>query len=156
MSELALDKAKGHVKTALVMIKANIDYKEAKDRLKQADILHFLKEKFSLIWSNHDALFDYSLNGSNDQEFVNLLRDIEALLYLIITIFILIGVLSSIRLRSNPATFAMQLFILGFAILMMIFEVQNRYVVIVIPFSLLLSVLGMNDIFSAKTSEISA
>jgi 4-amino-4-deoxy-L-arabinose transferase-like glycosyltransferase len=127
----------------------------ALDRLRQADIPHFLKEKFSLIWSSHDALFDYSLNGSNDQEFVDLLRDIEALLYLVITIFILIGVFSSIRLRTDPSTFAMQLFILGFAILMMIFEVQNRYVVIVIPFSLLLSVLGMNEIFSAKAKTIS-
>ncbi len=34
---IALDKAKGHVKTALVMIKANVDYKEAKERLKRAD-----------------------------------------------------------------------------------------------------------------------
>jgi len=33
----ALEKAKGHVKTALVMIKANVDYKEAKERLKRAD-----------------------------------------------------------------------------------------------------------------------
>jgi N-acetylmuramic acid 6-phosphate etherase len=34
---IALDKAKGHVKTALVMIKANVSYKEAKKRLKLAD-----------------------------------------------------------------------------------------------------------------------
>lgn len=34
---IALEKAKGHVKTALVMIKANVDYKEAKERLKRAD-----------------------------------------------------------------------------------------------------------------------
>lgn len=34
---VALEKAKGHVKTALVMIKANVDYKEAKERLKRAD-----------------------------------------------------------------------------------------------------------------------
>jgi N-acetylmuramic acid 6-phosphate etherase len=34
---IALDKAKGHVKTALVMIKANVDYKEARKRLKQVD-----------------------------------------------------------------------------------------------------------------------
>jgi N-acetylmuramic acid 6-phosphate etherase len=33
----ALEKAKGHVKTALVMIKANVDYKVAKERLKRAD-----------------------------------------------------------------------------------------------------------------------
>ena len=34
---IALDNAKGHVKTALVMVKANVDYKEAKERLKRAD-----------------------------------------------------------------------------------------------------------------------
>ena len=34
---IALEKAKGNVKTALVMIKANVDYKEAKERLKRAD-----------------------------------------------------------------------------------------------------------------------
>lgn len=34
---IALEKAKGHVKTALVMIKTNVDYKEAKERLKSAD-----------------------------------------------------------------------------------------------------------------------
>ncbi|MCJ7552855.1 MAG: N-acetylmuramic acid 6-phosphate etherase [Ignavibacteriaceae bacterium] len=32
-----LEKAKGHVKTALVMIKANVDYNEAQKRLKEAD-----------------------------------------------------------------------------------------------------------------------
>lgn len=32
-----LDKAKGHVKTALVMIKADVDYDEAQQRLKKAD-----------------------------------------------------------------------------------------------------------------------
>ena len=32
-----LDKAKGHVKTALVMIKAKVDYDEAQRRLKAAD-----------------------------------------------------------------------------------------------------------------------
>lgn len=34
---VALENAKGHVKTALVMIKANVDIKEAKERLKRAD-----------------------------------------------------------------------------------------------------------------------
>ena len=34
---IALENAKGHVKTALVMIKANVDIKEAKERLKKAD-----------------------------------------------------------------------------------------------------------------------
>lgn len=34
---IALEKAKGHVKTALVMVKAKVEYKEAKERLKSAD-----------------------------------------------------------------------------------------------------------------------
>lgn len=34
---LALENAKGHVKTALVMVKAKVDFKEAKERLKKAD-----------------------------------------------------------------------------------------------------------------------
>lgn len=36
-ASVALENAKGHVKTALVMILAKVDYKEAKERLKQAD-----------------------------------------------------------------------------------------------------------------------
>lgn len=32
-----LGKDKGHVKTTLVMIKVNVKYKEAKERLKRAD-----------------------------------------------------------------------------------------------------------------------
>jgi N-acetylmuramic acid 6-phosphate etherase len=43
---IALEKAKGHVKTALVMIKANVDYKDANDRLKKAD--GFVKRAISL------------------------------------------------------------------------------------------------------------
>ncbi len=34
---LALENAKGHVKTALVMVKAKVDFKEARERLKKAD-----------------------------------------------------------------------------------------------------------------------
>jgi N-acetylmuramic acid 6-phosphate etherase len=36
-ASIALEKANGHVKTALVMIKANVDYKDAKERLKKSD-----------------------------------------------------------------------------------------------------------------------
>jgi len=34
---VALENAKGHVKTALVMVKANVDLKTAKERLKAAN-----------------------------------------------------------------------------------------------------------------------
>jgi N-acetylmuramic acid 6-phosphate etherase len=36
-AEKYLTEAKGHVKTALVMIKANVNYEEATDRLKKAN-----------------------------------------------------------------------------------------------------------------------
>jgi hypothetical protein len=44
----------------------------------------------------------------------------------------------------------MQLFILGFAILMLVLEVQNRYVLIVFPYSIILGALGMEDAFSSS------
>jgi hypothetical protein len=50
----------------------------------------------------------------------------------------------------------MQLFIFGFAVLLLLTEVQNRYVMIVIPFSILLGVLGMKDAFSTETKSLSA
>jgi len=36
-AERVLKQAKGHVKTAIVMIKANVGYEEAKERLRKAD-----------------------------------------------------------------------------------------------------------------------
>jgi 4-amino-4-deoxy-L-arabinose transferase-like glycosyltransferase len=128
----------------------------ALSRLDPKKALKLFEEKFTLIWASHDALFDYSLIGSNDQELVNLMRAFETLLYLVITIFIFFQAIVSIRHRSHPAVFVMQLFIFGFAVLLLLTEVQNRYVMIVIPFSILLGVLGMKDAFSkeAKSSSL--
>ena len=123
--------------------------KMAFDRLEQGKMTRLLKEKFILIWSSHEALFDYSLLGSNDQELVYLLGDFESLLYLVITFFILISTITSIIKQSQAAIFSMQSFILGFAVLMLILEVQNRYVLIVFPYSIILGVLGMEDVFSS-------
>ena len=120
----------------------------ALSRLDQIKAMKLFKEKFTLIWASHDALFDYSLLGSNDQELVNLMRAFETLLYLAITAFIFVQAVVSIRQRSHPAIFVMQLFILGFALLLLFTEVQNRYVMIIIPFSILLGVLGMKAAFS--------
>mgnify|MGYP002640131370 CR=1 FL=1 len=119
-------------------------------RLDQEQAINLFKDKFTLVWSSHDALFDYSLIGSNDHELVNLLRDFETLLWLIVTIFILFNTVLSIRKKTHPAIFTMQLFILGFAILLIFMEVQNRYVIVIIPFSLLLAAIGMNQLFSRK------
>jgi 4-amino-4-deoxy-L-arabinose transferase-like glycosyltransferase len=122
-------------------------------RLEPGQIPDLFREKFNLIWSSHDALFDYALGGSNDEEFVNLLRAFETLLYLVITIFIFVHAIQSIRQRTGPAVFAMQLFILGFAFLLLLMEVQNRYVMVVIPYSILLGVMGLKDALSIKESS---
>ena len=130
--------------------------KLAFSRLKNENIIGFFKEKFNLIWSSHDGLFAYSLKGSNDQELVSLLQNIETLLWLIITILMLLNIFLSIHKQSHPAIFAMQLFILGFALLLLFLEVQNRYVTIVIPFSILLGVFGLQDLLSLKTDPASS
>jgi 4-amino-4-deoxy-L-arabinose transferase-like glycosyltransferase len=117
-------------------------------RLGPGQLVQLFKQKFILMWSSHDALFDYSLAGSNDQELVNLLRNIETMLYIIITTFMLFHAFSLIRRKSDSAIFTMQLFIFGFAFLMLFFEVQNRYIISVIPYSILLGVLGMQNAFA--------
>lgn len=128
----------------------------ALSRLDRRQLIHLFQNKFTLIWSSHNALFDYSLGGSQNQDLVNLFRDAEALLYLAITAFILVDALVSVRWRSHPAIFVMQLFILGFALLLLFMEVQNRYVMIVIPFSMLLGVMGMEETFSKKSKAMTS
>ncbi|MBT4843717.1 MAG: hypothetical protein HOA53_18375 [Anaerolineae bacterium] len=115
-------------------------------RLDKEGSIELFKSKIDLIWASHDALFDYSLIGSNDDELVNLLRDFETLLWVIITVFMFFNVVFAIKENPSPATFTMQLFILGFALLLLFMEVQNRYVAIVIPFSILLSVSGLDTV----------
>ncbi len=125
----------------------------ALSRLDSETFINLAKEKFLLIWSTHDSLFDYALIGSNDREFVELLRNFETLLWPMITFFIMYNAYTSFRKKINPGLFAMQLFILGFAILFIFMEVQNRYIAIVIPYSVLLSIIGANQFFSDITPK---
>ncbi len=122
------------------------------DRLEEGKLTKLLIEKFDLMWSSHIALFDYSLVGSNDQELVYLLADVESLLYLVITLFILFGAISYIFRQSHPGILTMQLFMLGFAILMLVLEVQNRYVIIILPYLILLGALGMKEAIASRPS----
>jgi hypothetical protein len=101
-----------------------------------------------------------ALNGSNDQEIVGVLSAMEGLIYLLITAFAGVNVLASFIKNSHPAVFAMQLFILGSSLGLLILEVQNRYTIITFPYMTLLGSLGMRDavklIFkSAATKETS-
>jgi len=116
-------------------------------RLDGEKLANLFIEKFDIMWSSHIELFDYALFGSNDQEIVYLMADFESLLYLALTAFILLGAIKSFRDGAHPAIFTMQLFLLGFAILMLVFEAQNRYIVVVLPYSILLGILGVNDMF---------
>ena len=116
------------------------------DRLKGESVLDLFRSKLDLIWSNHWQLFQISLNGSNDQETVGVLSDIDSFIYLLITIFIGANIISSLLNRSEPAVFAMQLFILGFAMWSLILEAQNRYAIITFPFQILIGSLGLKDV----------
>jgi 4-amino-4-deoxy-L-arabinose transferase-like glycosyltransferase len=109
-------------------------------------VLELFQSKFMRVWSNHQQLFQISLNGSNDQEFVGIMSAIDSFVYLVITLFIGINIYSSFLKRSQPGVFAMQLFLLGFAIWELILEVQNRYGIITFPYLILLGSLGMNDL----------
>jgi 4-amino-4-deoxy-L-arabinose transferase-like glycosyltransferase len=109
-------------------------------------VLDLFRSKFSRVWSNHQQLFQISLNGSNDQEFVGLMSAVDSFIYLVLTVFVGVNIYSSFRNRSQPSVFAMQLFLLGFAIWELILEVQNRYGIITFPYLILLGSLGMNDL----------
>ena len=109
-------------------------------------VLDLFLSKFSRVWSNHQQLFQISLNGSNDQEFVGLMSAIDSFIYLVLTVFIGVNIYSTFRNRSQRSVFTMQLFLLGFAIWVLILEVQNRYGIITFPYLILLGSLGMNDL----------
>ena len=127
----------------------------AMQRLQGESILDLFRSKFILAWSNQKQMFDMALNGSNDQELMDVLSAIEGLIFLLITFFIGVNMYTSIIKRSPPAIFAMQLFILGSAMGLLILEVQNRYTIITFPYMILLGTLGMKDTiaFIFRTSE---
>jgi Dolichyl-phosphate-mannose-protein mannosyltransferase len=117
----------------------------ALERLKGHSVLRLFWVKFDRMWANQDALFGYSLIGSDDGEMVLLMEYLEVFLYLLITIFVGFHAVKSIFRRPHPAVFVMQLFILGFALLLLVVEAQNRYVIIVFPYLLLLAAFGLEE-----------
>lgn len=125
----------------------------ALDRLKGASLLDLFQSKFGLIWSNHGQLFQISLNGSNDHEVVAVLSEIDSLIYLLVTILIGVNIYASFVNRPPPAVFAMQLFILGFAIWSLILEAQNRYAIITFPYQIILAALGLNSLAPLLNSQ---
>lgn len=123
----------------------------ALERLEGHSIVKLFWVKFDRIWANQEALFGYSLIGSDNQEMVMLMEYIGVLLYMLITIFVGFHTAKSILQRPKPVVFVMQLFILGFALLLLLVEAQNRYVIVVLPYLMLLGALGLEDSFGEKT-----
>ena len=117
----------------------------ALQRLQGESVLDLFRSKFIAAWSNHKQLFDMALNGSNDQEIMGVMSAIEGLVYLLITAFAGVNVYMSFIKRSHPAVLAMQWFILGSTLGLLILEVQNRYTIITFPYLILLGSLGMKD-----------
>lgn len=115
------------------------------DRLQGHSLWKLFRSKFTLLWANHEQLFQISLNGSDDVQVVEMLSNIESVLTLLIALFIGVNIYSSFVARSHPAVFAMQLFILGFAIWGLILEAQNRYTLITFPFMIVLASLGIRE-----------
>ncbi|HKY55538.1 MAG TPA: glycosyltransferase family 39 protein [Anaerolineales bacterium] len=128
----------------------------ALQRLQGTSLLDLFRSKFITAWSNHKQFFDMALNGSNDQEIVEVASAIEGLIYLLITAFAIVNVYMSFIKRSHPAAFAMQLFILGSTLGLLLLEVQNRYTIITFPYMILLGSLGMSNAISiiSRTSNI--
>lgn len=121
------------------------------ERLKGHSVLKLFGAKFYRMWANQDALFAYSLIGSNDQEMVTLMEYIGVFLYLMIMIFVGFQAIRSIFQRPAPAVFVMQLFILGFTLLLLFVEAQNRYVIVVFPYLMVLGALGLEDALKQRT-----
>lgn len=109
-------------------------------------VLGLFQSKFARVWSSHQQLFQISLNGSNDQEFVGIMSAIDSFIYLVITVFVGVNIYSSFLNRSQPGVLAMQLFLTGFAIWELILEVQNRYGIITFPYLILLGSLGIHEL----------
>lgn len=118
----------------------------ALSRVAPAELISIFTEKFTRIWSNHEQLFFFAAYGSNDQELLDLLRNIDIIITWILSLFALIGVLS---FRKNPPftpKLAISLFILGFTIMTLLLEAQNRYITLLIPYWILLASLGFRQI----------
>jgi len=128
----------------------------ALERLKGHSIFIHFWLKFDRVWANQDELFAYSLAGSDDQELVTLTEYLEVFLYLLITFYVCVHTARSFFHRSKPAVFVMQLFILFFSLLLLLVEAQNRYVIVTLPYLMLLGALGLEDHFRRNNQLNSA
>lgn len=105
-------------------------------------ILQLMLSKFNRVWSNHDQLFEFALNGSNDQELAGYLKILDALLTPMIAIGTMVSICSSFFMRISRGVFSMQLFILGLGLLLLVTEVQNRYHLVLVPVLVILAAHG--------------
>ncbi len=81
--------------------------------------------KFQRVWMNDNQQFYYSLIGSDDQEIVNDLKIPNQYFLVFITGLLIISTIRSIIEPPQKQVFMMQIFILGFAIALLITEAQT-------------------------------
>ncbi len=101
-----------------------------------------LRRKFITAWAGHKQLFEFALHGSNDQELVGYLEILDAILTPAIFLGVLISVAVSLCIRPGRTIYAMILYILGFALLLLATEVQNRYRLALVPVMVILAAHG--------------
>ncbi len=105
-----------------------------------------LETKFSRVWANDAGMIDASAVGSNDAELLGYLSQIDLLYLIAITAFAFLATIVALFRRTGKIFFMMQLFIIGFSVILLITEAQMRYRSILAPFLVLLAASGMKSL----------
>lgn len=128
----------------------------ALSRITPPDLIPIFAEKFARMWSNHEQLFFFVSYGSNDQELLALLRNMDILGTWGVSLFALMGAIFSLARKTPAPLFAMQLFILGFTLITLLLEAQNRYITLVIPYWILLAAVGARQTWAGFNKHLAA
>jgi hypothetical protein len=111
-----------------------------------------LARKFNTAWSGNQQLFEFSLHGSNDQELAGYLEMFDAVLTPAVFLGALIAAGAALFRRPGRTVLAMLLYILGFALMLLATEVQNRYRLVLTPVLVILAASGFA--WLARLAEI--
>lgn len=112
-------------------------------RAQNQDVFSLFKAKFLRVWQDSDQQISMVMHGSAAKQLMNLVTPLDALMYFLLTVFMLFGAILGILNKVERHFVFMWLFVFLFAALLLIVEAQNRYRVIVYPYLFLLASLGM-------------
>jgi len=127
-----------------------------KDRIAdKSELITLFKEKFIYMWTSHDGSIIWGLR-SGEHDYTNLkesLTKIERVIYIISTLFIIIGLIRLLFNRKVNLTVSLfLLLIIGYVCVHLLIEIQTRYRFFIIPSFTLIQGLGIYTIleFSKK------